>query len=356
MLLSLPVARWGTSRPPRRRTGRRPGSNSHFQRRPGDIRQQRRRRDRERRRAHATGWQLSRSRPGRVGAQVRPGLRQGQCRRGDAARRQADRRQCPTYRHAARRHHRQSDGRPGKRREDRRPARHPPQWRLHAHQRHLFAVPGDDFDSGCPKRPSWAITAARVIDDPNSTKIRFEGGRLQLFGINLPLLPVFNIARGTEGTSGLLVPDIAVSSRNGFELALPYHWQIGPNRDATITPHLYTSRSAGDRTQISGAEQPRRVPARRFPDLRQGRSDSIRLPPIPSRTELRGYFDGNGRWQLESDMEHHHLDPGRDGQDGHSSIRPHQRRPATQRHQRRADHARQLHLDRRLGVSGASRR
>jgi len=95
--------------------------------------------------------------------------------------------------------------------------------------------------SGCPKRPSWAITAARVIDDPKSTKIRFEGGRLQLFGLNLPLLPVFSIARGTEGTTGFLVPDIAVSSRNGFELALPYHVQIGPNRDATITPHLYTA-------------------------------------------------------------------------------------------------------------------
>src|SRR5438270_8255006 len=75
-------------------------------------------------------------------------------------------------------------------------------------------------DSGCPKRPSWSITAARVIDDPKSRRIRFVGGRLQLFGIDIPLLPVFNIARGNEGTSGWLVPDIAVSSRNGFELAV----------------------------------------------------------------------------------------------------------------------------------------
>ena len=95
-------------------------------------------------------------------------------------------------------------------------------------------------DTGCPKRPSWAITAARVIDDPNSPRIRFEGARLQLFGLNLPLLPVFNVAKGNGGVTGLLVPDIALSSRNGLELALPYHWQIGPNRDATITPHVYT--------------------------------------------------------------------------------------------------------------------
>jgi len=96
-------------------------------------------------------------------------------------------------------------------------------------------------DSGCPKTPSWEITAARVIDDPKSSRVRFEGGHLRLFGIGLPLLPVISIARGNEGASGWLVPDIAISSRNGFELAVPYHLQIGPNRDATITPHLYTS-------------------------------------------------------------------------------------------------------------------
>src|SRR6478672_5887673 len=83
-------------------------------------------------------------------------------------------------------------------------------------------------ESGCPKTPSWAITAARVIDDPKSKKIRFEGGHMQLFGIKIPLLPVFNVARSNEGVSGWLVPNFSLSSRNGFELAVPYHLQIGP--------------------------------------------------------------------------------------------------------------------------------
>lgn len=93
---------------------------------------------------------------------------------------------------------------------------------------------------GCPRRPSWSITAVRVIDDPAHERVRFEGGRLQLFGINLPLLPVFTIGTGTEGTTGWLVPDISYSTKKGFELAVPYHWQIAPNRDLTITPHAYT--------------------------------------------------------------------------------------------------------------------
>ena len=94
--------------------------------------------------------------------------------------------------------------------------------------------------SGCPKQPSWSITAARVVDDPSTGRVRFTGGRLRIFGIVIPLLPVFNIARGNEGTTGWLAPDFSVSSKKGFEIAEPYHWQIGPNRDFTLTPHVYT--------------------------------------------------------------------------------------------------------------------
>ena len=95
--------------------------------------------------------------------------------------------------------------------------------------------------NGCPKRPSWSITAAKVIDDRAHNQVRFQGGRLQLFGISLPLFPVFAVRTDTGGATGWLVPDISYSTRKGLELALPYHWQIGPNRDVTLTPHLYTS-------------------------------------------------------------------------------------------------------------------
>jgi len=152
-------------------------------------------------------------------------------------------------------------------------------------------------ETGCPKRPSWAITAARVIDDPKSKRIRFEGGHLQLFGINLPLLPVFNIARGTEGATGWLVPQITVSSRNGFELAVPYHLQIADNRDATITPHVYTGVLPA--IEMSYRELNRLGAFQLSGFLTYGEID--RLDPTattPEKHSLRGYFDGNGRWQL----------------------------------------------------------
>src|SRR5690606_38761717 len=35
---------------------------------------------------------------------------------------------------------------------------------------------------GCPKQPSWRVTARRVVYDAESKRIRFEGAFLELFG------------------------------------------------------------------------------------------------------------------------------------------------------------------------------
>lgn len=97
-------------------------------------------------------------------------------------------------------------------------------------------------DTGCPRNPSWSITAARVIHDPVRGRVRFQGGRLQLFGVTLPLLPVFSIGSAGQETafSGWLVPDLSISTRKGLEIATPYYWRMSPNRDATVTPHFYS--------------------------------------------------------------------------------------------------------------------
>jgi LPS-assembly protein len=153
-------------------------------------------------------------------------------------------------------------------------------------------------DSGCPKRPSWAITAVRVIDEPSLNRVRFEGGRLQLFGVTLPLLPVFNIPRDQGGgATGFLVPDITYSSVKGVELALPYHWQIGPNRDLTLTPHVYTGvypALEGKYRQLDsfGAFQLGGF-------LTYGTIENVNSSIPSNRKGLRGYFEGNGKAQLD---------------------------------------------------------
>ena len=152
-------------------------------------------------------------------------------------------------------------------------------------------------DSGCPKRPSWAITAARVINDPAHNRIRFVGGRLQLFGITLPLLPVFNIATGKEGATGWLAPDFSISSKKGFELAVPFHWQIASNRDLTITPHVYTGVFPGIEAKYRDLNSLGAFQLGGF--LTYGTIDQVSTTATSSRKSLRGYFEGNGKFQLD---------------------------------------------------------
>ena len=156
-------------------------------------------------------------------------------------------------------------------------------------------------ESGCPQNPSWSITAAKVIYDPDEDRVRFEGGRLQLFGITLPLLPIFSIGSGEDagGISGWLVPDISVSNRNGLEVAFPRYWRFSPNRDLSITPHVYTGTLPAIEARYRHLNQLGAFQIGGF--LTYGEIDD----PDPlnftddSRTGVRGYFEANGKAQFD---------------------------------------------------------
>jgi LPS-assembly protein len=152
-------------------------------------------------------------------------------------------------------------------------------------------------DSGCPKRPSWAITAARVIDDPATGKVKFSGGRLQLFGVTLPLLPVFSISRTNEGATGWLVPDFSASTKKGFELAIPYHWQINSNRDLTLTPHLYTGVLPAIEVKYRELNSIGAYQVGGF--LTYGTIDNVNPLITSTHRGIRAYFEENGKFQLD---------------------------------------------------------
>jgi LPS-assembly protein len=156
-------------------------------------------------------------------------------------------------------------------------------------------------EDGCPKNPTWQINAVRVVHDPDRHRIRYEGASLNLLGARIVALPFLSHPDGSGGGgTGLLVPDVRVSSRNGLELAAPYYLKIAPDRDATITPHLYTQvlpMIEGRYRQLTslGAFQlggyltyGSHIPL----------STTNLAPPIEDRG-LRAYFEGIGRFQLD---------------------------------------------------------
>ncbi len=48
--------------------------------------------------------------------------------------------------------------------------------------------PVEDAD-GCPKNPSWRVTAERVFYDADAKQVRFQGAYLELFGKRVLPLP-----------------------------------------------------------------------------------------------------------------------------------------------------------------------
>ncbi|MEO7240926.1 MAG: LPS assembly protein LptD, partial [Sphingomicrobium sp.] len=154
--------------------------------------------------------------------------------------------------------------------------------------------------SGCPRRPSWSITAARVIYDPTRNQVRFRGGRLQLFGIDLPLLPVFAIGTGggKSGANGWLIPDINVSSRNGFEIAAPYYRRLAPNRDLTVTPHLYSATYPAIEARYRELNRLGAFQLGGFATYGSISDSDFEDDSPDDRHGFRLYLDGNGKAQL----------------------------------------------------------
>ncbi|WP_370670737.1 LPS-assembly protein LptD [Sphingobium xenophagum] len=154
---------------------------------------------------------------------------------------------------------------------------------------------------GCPKEPTWQINAVKVVYDPTRQRVTYTNANIELFGLPLIPLPGLSHPVGEGGGSGLMVPNLRYDRNNGFEVALPYYFKLAPNRDLTVTPHVYTDslpmlettfRHLYDRGayQITGyATYGSRVATG---------DSSVGTPPAASQKDFRGYLDASGALQL----------------------------------------------------------
>jgi LPS-assembly protein len=152
-------------------------------------------------------------------------------------------------------------------------------------------------EAGCPKDPVWKISAIRVQHDPVKNRIYYKNARLELFGLPILALPGFSHPADDRGGTGLLIPDIQYTRNNGFELSAPFFVKIAPNRDLTLTPHIFTDALPAIETRYraltgNGAYQ-----------IGTYATYGSRLPNTVGITntqrDFRGYVDANGRFQID---------------------------------------------------------
>jgi LPS-assembly protein len=150
--------------------------------------------------------------------------------------------------------------------------------------------------AGCPKDPSWRVTADRVTFDQKAQRVQFEGAMLELFGARI--LPLPGLALRTDGgaESGFLVPDLRISQVNGLEVSGEYYWRLADNRDLTLGAYVFSNvapmASAKWRhlTDLGAYQITGYLTASdRLTDFTGGQS---------FQSDPRGYLEGNGRFQF----------------------------------------------------------
>ena len=154
-------------------------------------------------------------------------------------------------------------------------------------------------EEGCPKNPSWRVTAERVYYDKQTERIRFRGAYLELFGARLLPLPGLSIRADGSADSGFFIPEIELTASNGISVSESFYWRIAENRDLELTGHLYTAvapmvsakyRQLTDdgAFQITGyATYGTRLPL------------GATTPTTSGQSDIRGYFAANGKFQFD---------------------------------------------------------
>ena len=95
----------------------------------------------------------------------------------------------------------------------------------------------------CTASPvDWVLQAAHLDLDFADNTGTARDGRVRFKGVTILPLPYASFPLTDARKSGLLPPTIGLDSRNGFEYAQPYYWNIAPNYDATLTPRLLLRR------------------------------------------------------------------------------------------------------------------
>lgn len=93
--------------------------------------------------------------------------------------------------------------------------------------------------------PAWLLSTDRVTLDFATNEGIADGAVLRFLGVPILAAPRLSFPLTDERKSGWLPPSFGLDSKSGLQVAVPYYWNIAPNRDATFTPQISTRRGVG---------------------------------------------------------------------------------------------------------------
>ena len=95
----------------------------------------------------------------------------------------------------------------------------------------------------CPKEdPAWQLHASSITLDTHARIGTGRGAMVDFKDVPIFYIPWLSFPLSNDRKSGFLFPTFGNSSTSGFELAVPYYWNIAPNIDFTFEPMEYQKR------------------------------------------------------------------------------------------------------------------
>ena len=98
------------------------------------------------------------------------------------------------------------------------------------------------FTSCEPPEPAWEFRGDEIGIDRRSQVGYGKNLSLRIKDVPVLWLPYITFPIGDQRKSGLLFPTIGSSERGGFDISVPYYFNLAPNYDLTLAPRLMTGR------------------------------------------------------------------------------------------------------------------
>ena len=152
--------------------------------------------------------------------------------------------------------------------------------------------------NGCPKKPSWEVKAVKVVYDPATKRVKYEGARIELFGLPIIPLPFLSHPVDTKAGSGFLVPSVGFSRNNGVEVEQSYYWRMAQNRDVIGSITAFSGTAPLGKVKFRALEKKGAIELTAYGTYSNRISTSGAAVPAGSNV-FRGYLEGAGRFQLD---------------------------------------------------------
>jgi len=93
-----------------------------------------------------------------------------------------------------------------------------------------------------PDSSDWLLSAAALEIDLATGLGTAHDAKLTLLGAPVAWLPKLTFPIDDRRRSGLLIPSVGYSEKLGFDLSLPYYFNLAPNYDLTLRPRIMSQR------------------------------------------------------------------------------------------------------------------